>query len=260
MTVMVCVPYYGTPDLVEKAVRSVLAQTHRDLVCVVIGDGEEPPLSQITDPRLVVYTTPENRGTYFATAVALAACDTEWFSIHASDDWSEPDHIERLVAASDGVDIVFGGSVEHHGRHAKLRPVHFDRAGLRPRHVASIATGIFRTAKVQAFGWWSHPEFRIGYDSMMVNLALRVLPWRHVAGEYGYHRVIRENSLTRNPETGLHSKVRRKASNRRAALWDQVTAAPVKDWPRLLAPAVEVEAAVTAHADQLRALLTRRLT
>lgn len=254
MTLTVAIPYYQTPDLVEKAVRSVLDQTYRDLVCVVVGDGDEPPLD-INDSRLVVCALSPNRGTYYATAVALAACQTEWFSIHASDDWSEPDRFARLIAASDGVDVVFGGSVQHRGDEVKRRPVHFRRAGQRPVHVGSIATGVFRTAAVQAFGWWANPEYRVAYDSMMVNLAIRVLPWRHVADEFGYHRVIRVDSLTRNPTSGLGSEYRRRSNERRDALWNRVIRAPQAQWPSLLSPSPELAAHVAADAQRLRKML-----
>jgi glycosyltransferase involved in cell wall biosynthesis len=53
MTVLVSVPTFGVgTELLEKSVRSVLAQTHTDLVCVVVGDGEHPPLPRITDSRI----------------------------------------------------------------------------------------------------------------------------------------------------------------------------------------------------------------
>lgn len=245
MTLTVAMPYFGAPGLVGKAARSILEQTHHDLRLIIIGDGEHPSLS-VSDPRLVVYTLPENRGTYFAQAVALAACDTEWFSIHAADDWSEPDRFSRLLAHGDEVDAVFGGSVQHSGQHQRIRPTRFDQAGDRPRHVGSVATGIYRTEAVKSLGWWSHPEFRVAYDSMMVNLVIRHLRWVHVPDEFGYHRVIRADSLTRSPRTGLHSRYRLEASQRRAELWDSF-----KDAPAQMQPDPVVAAEVMEHACRL---------
>lgn len=253
--ITVVVPYYAAAGFVDLAVRSILSQTYRDLRCVVIGDGETPPVEYMRDPRLVIYTLPQNHGTYYATAVALAACDTEWFSIHAADDWSERDRFARLITESDDVDVVFGGSVEHRGDRVSPRPVRFRKAGQRPVHVGSIATGIFRTEALRAFGWWAQPEYRVGYDSMMVNLALRVLRWRHIPGEYGYHRVIRGDSLTRDPATGIGSKYRHKSNVRRDALWNRVVAAPQDQWPALLAPSPELAVQVAADAERLRKML-----
>jgi glycosyltransferase involved in cell wall biosynthesis len=259
MTLTVAIPYFDCPTLVGRAVGSILGQTYRDLVCVVIGDGQDPPLGDVDNERLVVYRLPENRGTYFAQQVALMACGTEWFSIHAADDWSDAERFEQLMAAAgDDVDVVLGGSIQHSGGRSERRSVKLWKAGHRPRHVASIATAVVRTAAVQAFGWWSQPEFRVTFDSMMVNLAVRALRWKHVADEFGYHRVVRADSLTRAPSTGLRSEYRRQANARRAELWNRVIAAPRGDWPAILAPAPTVAADVRFHAERLAEQLQER--
>lgn len=242
----VAVPFFGRPDLLPRAVSSLLEQTYRALRVVVVADGSAtPPLP--SDPRLTVYSLPENRGTYFATAVALAACDSGWFSIHAADDWSEPDRLERLMAVSADVDAVFGGSIQHNGRTVARRAAKFHRGGRRPRHVGSIATGVYRVEALRTLGWWSHPEFRVAYDSMMVNLVIRHLRWRHVAGEHGYHREVQADSLTRSPVTGLRSEYRAAATSRRSALWQRYA-----DTPADMQPDPAVAAEVMAHAEQLR--------
>lgn len=244
--ITVAVPYYRCPTLLPRAVGSLLDQTYGALRVVVVADGDEVP-DLPADPRLTVYQLPANRGTYFATAVALAASESGWFSIHAADDWSEPDRFERLMAVSDGVEAVFGGSVQHNGSIVSQRAVRFQRGGRRPRHVGSIATGVYRVEALHRLGWWSHPEFRVAYDSMMVNLVLRHLRWRHLADEFGYHRVVRGDSLTRSTATGLSSEYRAAASARRSQLWNAYASRPQRMQPD---PAVAAE--VLAHAAQLR--------
>lgn len=247
MTLTVVVPFFGAPELLEPCVRSLLGQTYRGMRVVVIADGVEPP-PLAGDPRLHVYCLPENRGVYFVQAVALAACDSEWFSIHAHDDWSDRDRFERLMQyATDDVDAVLGGSLEHRGATSSVRRTKWERGGRHPRHIGSIATGVFRSSAVRALGWWSHPEFRVGYDSMMTNLVVRHLRWIHVADEFGYHRVVRRDSLTRSPATGLHSEYRAASSARRAVLWNEYA-----DRPDQIPVAADVAADVLGHADQLR--------
>jgi Glycosyl transferase family 2 len=250
--ITVSMAYWHCAAYIERAVHSILEQTHRELRLVVIGDGEHvPPLP--TDPRLVVLDLPVNRGPYYCDAVALAACGTEWFTIHAADDWSEPDRFARLLAASRGVDAVFGGSLEHRGDWVRRRPTGFDHAGDELRHVGSIATGIYRTEALRRVGG-PHPEYRVVYDTMMVHLVLRALAWRHVDDEFGYHRVVRADSLTRSPATGLDSAYREGFRERRDALWDRVIARPVEEWPELLRPAADVLASVERDAARLREL------
>ncbi|HYI66377.1 MAG TPA: glycosyltransferase family A protein [Candidatus Limnocylindrales bacterium] len=243
--ITVAVPFAGAAHLLPKAVNSLLEQTYRPLRVVVVADGEDaPPLPD--DPRLTVYRLPENRGAYFAQAVALAACESEWFTIHGADDWSDPDRLERLLAAGDDVDAVFGGSVFHRGDSTKRAHPRYADGGQSSGHVGLSAAGIFRTAAVQAFGFWSHPEFRVSWDSMMINLVIRHLRWRHLTGEFGYHRVVRDGSLTQSPTTGLRTPYRRAAQGRRAELWTRYADHPA-DIP--VAPAIAAE--VLDHADAL---------
>jgi glycosyltransferase involved in cell wall biosynthesis len=247
----VSMSYWHCRNEVGRAVESILGQTYRDLRLVVVNDGDEPP-PLAPDPRLTILNLAANHGPYYCDAVALAACDTEWFTIHAADDWSEPDRFERLMAETEGYDAVFGGAVEHRGDQIERRWTRFDRI-LKDElhHVGSIATGVYRTQALRSVGG-PHPEYRVVYDTMMVHLVLRGLRWKHLTDEYGYHRVVRPDSLTRDPATGLHSDYRQRWRDKRDKLWKKVIAAPQADWPRLLAPSPEITASVAADAARLR--------
>jgi hypothetical protein len=188
--------------------------------------------------------------------VVLAACDTEWFTIHASDDWSQPDRFERLMAASDGYDVVFGGSIHHKKGRATPREVNFDLAATEDvlLHRGSFCVGVFRTAALRRIGG-PHPEYRMAYDTMMVHLVCRAHRWRHLPDEFGYQRVWRMGSLTKDPATGMHSPARTEARNRRDELWRRVLAAPMEDWPLLLCPSGEMCDLVAKDARRLRELM-----
>lgn len=100
--ITVTMPYYRSPETVRRAVDAVLGQTHTNLTLIVTNDGDQdtppwPALADITDPRLVRFELPENRGRYFADAVTLAACDTPWFAIHDADDEAEPTWLSTLL-------------------------------------------------------------------------------------------------------------------------------------------------------------------
>ena len=62
MTTLLAIPYWTTAaPYIDEAVASALAQTERDLVVMVAGDGVVPPLT-VRDPRLVVVGLPTNEG------------------------------------------------------------------------------------------------------------------------------------------------------------------------------------------------------
>lgn len=204
MTVTVAVPYYGCPDLVGRAVRSILDQTYRDIHVVVIGDGEEPPLEGITDSRLDVFTMPVNRGAYFALQVALLGVGHRWFAPFGADDYADPDHLERLVALyrSSKVDAVITGAV-------------FNNAG--QVHTGPYEVGLFRRRRMLRIGGYN-PAERVGQDTLMLRL-LKLTGPVVATNHPTYHRVRRPDSLTTAPDTALGSPYRNAVKSRNRSVF-----------------------------------------
>lgn len=200
MTVLVCVPYFRTPDMVERTVRSILGQTERDLVCAVIGDGDVPPLEGIHDDRLVVYSYPTNRGAYFAQDVAIWASPFEWYAVVASDDWLDPHHIEEHLQL--GVDAC-AGAVWSHGGHC-ADPAH---ESCEPRLTRrQYEVGMFRTARLREIGA-HNPAERLGQDTLTLRILELVEPYL-AKDTPTYHRLWREGSLCTSPDTKKDSPAR----------------------------------------------------
>jgi glycosyltransferase involved in cell wall biosynthesis len=258
MTLTISMAAYRTREYIGQAVESILAQSFTDLRLVVVNDGDTPPPLP-ADERLVLLNLPENRGPYYCDAVVLAACDTEWFTIHASDDWSNPDRFARLMAAAEGYETVWGGSIYIRRSRATVRGTDFGSASTSDvlLNRGSIATGIYRTEAIRRTGA-PHPEYRMSYDTMMVHLICRGTRWTQVDDGNGYQRRWRPDSLTQAPETGMHSDVRNEYRQRRDDLWRRVIAAPQAAWPALLAPSAAIAASVERDADKLRELLAWR--
>ncbi len=202
MTILVAVPYFGCPELVERCVRSVLDQTVEDLAMVVIGDGEEPPLAGIHDSRLEVFVLPENHGPYFAQQVALLASPHAWYAPVGADDWIEPDHLERL--ADVGGDAVITGAAWWHeyGREPYVKE-------------SGLEVGLFARDRLLALGG-HNPAERMGQDTLMIRL-LRITGELRATHHATYHRVKRSGSLTTSRATGHGSAARNemRARNRR---------------------------------------------
>ena len=204
-TITVSMPYRGVPDLVGRAVRSVLAQTYRDLRLIVIGDGEVPPLEGIEDPRLVVHVLPESRGAYFAHAVALEASPDAWYAPHDADDYSDPDHLARLVELErvNGTGAVISGVIWKHieGRVNPMR--------------TQCWMGLYARSRLLEIGGID-PAERVAQDSHLVavlQMAGRVVS----ATRPTYHHVRRPGSLTQDPETAIHSAFRDATKQRNKA-------------------------------------------
>lgn len=199
MTVLVAIPYFQAEDYIERCVRSVLDQTFDDLLVVVVGDGEEPPLTSIHDDRLQVYTLPENHGTYFVHELILEANPFSWHAMVDADDWVDPTHIERLLAV--GKTAVASGTLF---RHDTRYPRH-EYQGTWATPMGSHC-GLFDVERLRRIGGYS-PQRRIAEDTLVLKLLF-------YSGGYfkttfpTYHRVKRPGSLTVAPDTGIGTKLR----------------------------------------------------
>ncbi|WP_181785076.1 glycosyltransferase [Streptomyces phytophilus] len=226
-TVTVSMPYHGCPDTVRRAVDAVLGQTHTDLVCVVVNDGDTaappwPALADITDERLVRLDLPAQRGRYFADAVTLAACRTEWWTIHDADDRAAPGWLATMLAAVDGADVVLTSQTVHqlNGKTVteKVRPW----ADGAYRHHAHMA-GLWRTSFLTALGG-PHPGYRVGWDTMLTGTAL-AMGRAVVLDDPLYERHRRRGSLTNAPSTGVRSPLRKETTARLRSTWPAMTKA-----------------------------------
>ncbi|WP_262694529.1 glycosyltransferase family 2 protein [Kordiimonas aquimaris] len=96
---------FNTSHLVEKAVRSVLAQTHKNLELMIIDDASTDDTLDVLkalareDERVRVFHSPDNHGTYWSKNWCLAHADSEFVAFHDSDDVSEPKRLQTQLGA-----------------------------------------------------------------------------------------------------------------------------------------------------------------
>lgn len=250
MTVTVSMPWHGAPEFLERAARSVLAQSVTDLRLVVVGDGEPPPL-RIADPRLVLYTLPRNRGTYFAHQLVLTATPDAWFAPHDADDWTDPDHLARLMAPKRDA-VVPGVLCFHEARHHRTgnRP----DGGLFEHRAIGWHVGLFAVGRLRAIGGYE-PDTRLSQDTHVLRLLDLTGGCLRLRGQPTYHRNKRAGSLTTAKATGLRSQARAAARMRNRARLVTCrhlrTIARIRQYRDGLTSA-ETHAALAEHAEILR--------
>jgi glycosyltransferase involved in cell wall biosynthesis len=100
--VSVVIPTLGRPDLVIRAVRSALAQTHDDIEVIVVIDGPDPEtrgaLALIDDPRLRVVGLPERGGAPNARNAGIDHARAPWTAMLDDDDEWLPTKLEVQLA------------------------------------------------------------------------------------------------------------------------------------------------------------------
>lgn len=252
MRLVVSVPTFNTPDeLLHRAVTGVLAQTLEDLAVVVVNDGGPPLRGLPSDPRLVVYELPDNRGRYFADAVVTRALTRRpgvFWTPHDADDWSEPERFEKLLPAA-----VDGAVLAPYWRHQPGRDVDLQHpryvAVARPTgrftHLGHWCAGAYTIERLARAGWID-PGFRIGFDTLHTLMIALTGPVA-IHGEAAWHWHRRAaGSLTSDPRTRLGSshrdRVRRQLSALYGRAWDRRHTRPgsaiVEHVPRQLADEV----------------------
>ncbi len=112
--VSIVIASYGRADLVARAVRSVLAQTHSNLE-VIVSDDASPDntlgvLAAIDDPRLRIHAQPTNVGCWENWATAVRMTKGEYLVFLGDDDSLSPNfvscHLETFLRFP-AVDAVF---------------------------------------------------------------------------------------------------------------------------------------------------------
>ncbi len=130
--VTVLMACWNAAGYVEKALDSLLCQTHLDLQVVCVDDASTDNTLDILrryaakDSRIHVVSLSENGGQAHARNVALARAEGEYVCMLDSDDWMSPDALEQAVAVFDAhpdTDCVLFQVEEVYADHTRRYPL-----------------------------------------------------------------------------------------------------------------------------------------
>ena len=149
-SVAVVIPTHGRPTQLVEAVRSVLAQTHSDLVVLVVDDGAGlPPLP--ADPRVHHYTLARNCGVAGVVRnVGIRASASRYLAFLYDDNVWTPRHLEvSLAAHAAGAELTYTAleRVRPDGSRKDVLSVPFQRRLLRETSVADTNTLVIRRTR-----------------------------------------------------------------------------------------------------------------
>jgi glycosyltransferase involved in cell wall biosynthesis len=100
--VTVVIPTFNRPELLTRAIHSVLSQTFSDFEVVVVMDGLDPAtkdaIEQIHDPRIRFLELTVKVGGSEARNLGVRSANGEWIALLDDDDEWLPNKLERQVA------------------------------------------------------------------------------------------------------------------------------------------------------------------
>ncbi len=102
----VIVPVYNVKDYLEKCAASILCQTEKDFELLLIDDGSTDGSGELCDvlarkDSRVRVIHQENRGLGGARNTGIEAAAGDWLLFVDSDDWLEPEVLEKALAAGE---------------------------------------------------------------------------------------------------------------------------------------------------------------
>lgn len=108
---IITVVYNGGKTL-EQCIRSVLAQTYKNIEYIIIDGGSHDNTLQIVniyDADIEYWVSEQDRGIYDAMNKGLQLASGDYIGMLNSDDWLEPNAIDMLLKAfRPGIDFVYG--------------------------------------------------------------------------------------------------------------------------------------------------------
>jgi succinoglycan biosynthesis protein ExoO len=112
MTVSVIIPVFNVPDIVARAIDSVMKQTLQPLEIIVVDDCSTDDtvaaIERLNNPLVRIVSTPKNVGCGPARNIGFKIAKGEWLALLDADDAWLPERLERLTAVgqSTGADFV----------------------------------------------------------------------------------------------------------------------------------------------------------
>ena len=106
---------YNVGEYIEQAMKSVLAQSYKDIELIVVldkpTDNTEEVLKGFEDDRIKVIEHNVNKGAGEARKTGIGAATGEYIICVDGDDWLSEDYVEALVkrAEETGADVIVGG-------------------------------------------------------------------------------------------------------------------------------------------------------
>jgi glycosyltransferase involved in cell wall biosynthesis len=101
--VSVLIPTYRRPQLIQRAVKSALAQTLKQIEVIVVIDGPDETTRkalEINDSRLRVIELPTNQGSRAARNTGVEAAKAKWVAFLDDDDEWMPEKLELQLQAA----------------------------------------------------------------------------------------------------------------------------------------------------------------
>ncbi len=207
--VSVIIPVYKVEKYLDQCVESIVKQTYPDLEIILVDDGspDRCPLMcedwQRRDTRIAVVHK-ANGGLSSARNAGLDICRGEYVCFIDSDDWIEPNYVERMLSAmmEEHADIISCSFVNEYEQSGKsvCKPKEFFSGGTEQAlcllyDQTRIVVAAMKFYKRKIWETMRFPEGRLYEDALTTYKAFDLADRIVQIPDGLYHYRIRENSI-----------------------------------------------------------------
>jgi len=198
--VSVILPVYNCELYVAKAINSILSQTHDDFELIILNDGSSDRshdiISGFKDSRIRYYKEPQNIGKVSIVNKGLTYINGDFIAMQDADDWSEPERLQKQVAAFEDPNLVVcftGYNLIGHTKHGSVCRV--DDTSLRKEFIdcgflnheefipTHCSTMMARKSVIDLVG---------GYSTFFLNRVCEDIHWISRIMKQGYAKTLAE--------------------------------------------------------------------
>ena len=240
-SISIIVPIYKVEDYLDRCVKSLIAQTYKNIEIILVDDGSPDGCPQkcddwaARDDRIIVIHK-ENGGLSDARNAGIRIAKGEYLLFVDSDDYIELDSCEKFITIAEKThaDIIVGNALQEtpHGL------VHMDRTNLEEGHLYSNVDYIKLAIKAREWyapAWFSlykrtmYKEKHLEYRKGILHEDMEMLPRVYFAAqtvsflnEEFYHYVIRGDSIMGSANRQKNGKHIMKIYTEWKSLFDRV--------------------------------------
>ena len=240
-SISIIVPIYKVEDYLDRCVKSLIAQTYKNIEIILVDDGSPDGCPQkcddwaARDDRIIVIHK-ENGGLSDARNAGIRIAKGDYLLFVDSDDYIELDSCEKFITIAEKThaDIVVGNALQEtpHGL------VHMDRTNLEEGRLYSNVDFIKLAIKAREWyapAWFSlykrtmYTEKHIEYRKGILHEDMEMLPRVYFAAqtvsflnEEFYHYVIRGDSIMGSANRQKNGKHIMKIYTEGKSLFDRV--------------------------------------
>ncbi len=126
--ISIIVPVYNTEKYLKKSLSSILKQTYKEFEVIIVNDGSTDDSEKIIDsfkkkyPKKIKSFKKKNEGVSVARNYGISKASGEYLAFVDSDDWIEPDFLEKLynTALKDDLDIIVCDTIMDYPDHKEI--------------------------------------------------------------------------------------------------------------------------------------------